>query len=130
MTLTGSPAGLELSTDLQLVRTFTGLPDAAAEHVWIVGFDPETTLQINQPLPNGSVTVSGTVAWTRGTESFDLTITTTAPLHYSASCAASGQRFDDGELRVSGTYGETPGYVRMVWRDCGEEPQIEFVATG
>jgi hypothetical protein len=130
MTLTGSPAGLELTTDLQLVRTFTGLPDAAAEHVWIVGFDPETTLQINQPLPNGSVTVSGTVAWTRGTESFDLTITTTAPLHYSASCAASGQRFDDGELRVSGTYGETPGYVRMVWRDCGEEPQIEFVATG
>ena len=128
--LTGTTAGLELATDLQLVRTFTGLPDAAAEHVWIVGFDPESTLQINQPLPSGSVTVSGNVGWTRGSESFDLTITTTSPLHYSASCAATGQRFDDGELRVSGTFGETPGYVRIVWRECGEEPQIEFVAAG
>ena len=29
MALTGSPAGLELATDLQVVRTFIGLPDAA-----------------------------------------------------------------------------------------------------
>ena len=128
MTLTGSPAGLELATDLQVVRTFTGLPDAAAEHVWTVGFDPENTLQINQPLPNGSVTVSGAVGWTRGNESFDLIITTATPLHYDAGCDATGQRFDEGELRVSGTFGETPGYVRIVWEDCGDDPGIEFVA--
>jgi hypothetical protein len=128
ITLTGSPAGLELATDLQVQRSFTGLPDAAAEHVWTVGFDPETSLQINQPLPNGSVTVSGTVGWSRGNESFDLTITTVTPLHYDASCAATGQRFDDGELRVSGTFGETPGNVRIAWQDCGDDPQIEFVA--
>jgi len=128
MTLTGSPAGLELVTDLQVVRTFTGLPDAAAEHVWTVGFDPENTLQINQPLPNGSVTVSGAVGWTRGNESFDLIITTATPLHYDAGCDATGQRFDEGELRVSGTFGETPGYVRIVWEDCGDDPGIEFVA--
>jgi hypothetical protein len=96
--------------------------------VWTVGFDPETSLQINQPLPDGSVTVAGTVGWTRGNESFDLTITTATPLHYDASCDATGQRFDDGELRVSGTFGETPGYVRIVWQDCGDDPGIEFVA--
>ena len=128
MTLTGTPAGLELATDIQVQRTFTGLLDASAEHVWTVGFDPETSLQINQPLPNGSVTVSGTVGWTRGNENFDLTITTATPLHYDASCEATGQRFDDGELRVSGTFGETPGYVRIVWEDCGQDPGIEFVA--
>jgi hypothetical protein len=128
MTLTGSPAGLELATDLQVQRSFTGLSDASAEHVWTVGFDPETSLQINQPLPDGSVTVSGTVAWRRDNESFDLTITTATPLHYDASCAATGQRFDDGELRVSGTFGETPGSVRIVWADCGDDPGIEFVA--
>jgi hypothetical protein len=128
MTLTGSPASLELAPELQVVRTFTGLPDAAAELAWTVGFDPETTLQINQPLPNGSVTLSGTVGWTRGNESFDLTITTATPLHYDASCEAAGQRFDDGELRVSGTFGETPGYVSIVWEDCGNDPGIEFVA--
>ena len=129
MALTGSPAGLELATELQVVRTFTGLPDAAVEHVWTVGFSPENTLQINQPLPNGSVTVSGTVGWTRGTtESFDLTITTATPLHYDASCAATGQRFDAGELRVAGTFGGTPGYVRIIWEDCGDDPRIGFVA--
>jgi hypothetical protein len=128
MTLTGSPAGLELATDLQVQRSFTGFSDASSEHVWTVGFDPETSLQINQPLPSGSVTVAGTVGWSRGQESFDLTITTVTPLHYDASCDASGQRFDDGELRVSGTFGETPGNVRIVWEDCGDDPGIEFVA--
>ena len=127
MVLTGSPAGLELVTELQVQRTFTGLLDASVELAWTVGFGPENTLQINQPLPNGSVTVSGDVGWTRGSESFDLTITTATPLHYDASCDAPGRRFDDGELRVSGTFGETPGYVRIVWQNCGEDPGIEFV---
>lgn len=127
MTLTGSPAGLELTTDLQVQRTFTGLSEASAEHLWTVGFDPETTLQINQPLPSGSVTVSGTVGWNRANENFDLTITTITPLHYNASCDATGQRFDDGELAISGVFGETPGAVRIVWRDCGDDPEIEFV---
>jgi hypothetical protein len=128
MTLTGSTSGLELATDLQVQRTFTGLSDAHAEHVWTVGFEPETSLQINQPLPNGSVTVSGMVGWTRSNESFDLTITTVTPLHYNASCEADGQRFDEGELRVSGTFGETPGYVRIAWGNCGDDPEIGFVA--
>ncbi len=128
VTLTGSAAGLEQTTDLQVVRTFTGLPDAAVEHQWTVGFDPEATLQINQPLPSGSVTVAGTVGWTRGSESFDLTVTTATALHYDASCDATGQRFDDGELRVAGTFDETPGYVRITWTDCGDDPSIGFVA--
>ena len=129
MTLTGTAAGLELATDLQVQRTFTGLSDGHAVHVWTVGFDPEATLQINQPLPSGSLTVSGSVGWARGsTENFDLTVTTAAPLHYDAGCDEAGQRFDDGELRVSGTFGETPGYVRIVWEGCGSDPDIGFVA--
>jgi hypothetical protein len=129
LNFTGSPAGLELTTDLQVLRSFSGLPDAAAELLWTVRFDPEATLQINQPLPSGSVTVAGTVGWIRGSsESFDLTVTTVTPLHYDAGCDATGQRFDDGELRVSGTFGETPGAVRIVWEACGDDPDIEFVA--
>ena len=93
------------------------------------GFDPETTLQINQPLPSGSVTVAGTVGWNRDSESFELTITTVTPLHYNAGCDEVGQRFDDGELRVSGTFGDTPGSVRIAWRECGDDPDIEFVAA-
>jgi hypothetical protein len=127
ISLTGDPAGLELATELQVLRSFTGLPDAAAEHQWTVGFDPENTLQINQPLPSGSMTVAGTAGWSRGDENFSLTVTTATPLHYDASCEATGQRFDDGELRVSGTFDETPGFVRITWEDCGDDPSIEFV---
>ena len=59
LTLSGTTAGLELASELQILRTFTGLSDAAMDIVWTMDFDPETTLQINQPLPSGSVTVSG-----------------------------------------------------------------------
>jgi hypothetical protein len=128
VTLTGSPAGMELSSEMQILRTFTGLSDAAVEHVWTVGFDPEATLQINQPLPSGTVTIAGTVNWTRGDETFELTLATVTPLHYNAACADTGQRFDDGELTVSGTFGETPGTVHIGWGDCGDDPNIEFVA--
>lgn len=128
MTLGGTAAGLELNSELQVLRTFTGLSDAAVEHVWVLGFDPEATLQINQPLPSGSLTVAGSVNWARGNESFDLTVTTITPLHYNAACDETGQRFDDGELAVSGTFGETPGAVRIVWTDCGDDPDIGFVA--
>jgi len=128
VTLTGSTAGLELSTEMQILRTFSGLSDAAVEHVWTVGFEPETTLQINQPLPNGSVTIAGTINWSRGDETFELTLSTLTPLHYNAACAATGQRFDAGELAVSGTFGETPGTVHIGWGGCGDDPNIEFVA--
>ena len=128
MTLTGSATGLELSSEMQILRTFSGLSDAAVEHVWTVGFVPETTLQINQPLPSGSVTLAGTVNWSRGDETFELTLTTVTPLHYNAACGDTGQRFDDGEHAVSGTFSETPGTVRIMWGDCGDDPNIEFVA--
>jgi hypothetical protein len=128
VTLTGSPTGLELSSEMQILRTFSGLSDAAVEHVWTMSFDPETTLQINQPLPSGVLTIAGTVNWTRGNETFELTLTTVTPLHYNAACEDTGQRFDEGELAVSGTFGETPGTVHIGWGDCGDDPNIEFVA--
>jgi hypothetical protein len=130
VTLTGSPAGLELSSEMQILRTFSGLSDAAVEHVWTIGFEPETTLQINQPLPNGSVTIAGTVNWSRGDETFELTLTTLTPLHYNAACDTTGQRFDAGVLAVSGTFGETPGTLHIGWGGCGDDPNIEFVAEG
>jgi hypothetical protein len=128
LTLSGNTTGLELDSELQILRTFTGLSDAAVEIAWTMDFTPETTLQINQPLPSGSATVAGTVSWSRGDENFALTVTTVTPLHYDSACDQAGQRFDDGELSVSGTFGETPGAVRIDWSNCGEDPDISFVA--
>jgi hypothetical protein len=126
-TLTGSTAGLFLTTDLQVARTFTGQPDAAVDEQWTVTYSPETSLQINQPIPAGTLDVSGSLAWTRGTENFSLTVTTPTPLHYAA-CAGTSQRFDAGELRASGTFDGTAGYVRVRWTECGKAPEVRFVA--
>jgi hypothetical protein len=126
-TLTGSTAGLFLSTDLQVARTFTGQPDAAVDEQWTVTYVPETPLQINKPIPAGTLDVSGTLDWTRGTETFSLTVTTPTPLHYAA-CTDTAQRFDAGELRASGTFDGTTGYIRVRWSECDKNPEVRFVA--
>ena len=127
--LTGSTAGLELATDLQLLRTFPGLSDAAVDVQWTVSFDPDTPLQINHALPPGALAVAGTMDWLRGTESFALTVSTPEPLHFDATCDAA-QRFDSGEVHAAGTFGDLTGYVRVRWGDCGDEPTIDFVEGG
>ena len=127
-TLTGTTAGLTLVTDLQVVRTFPGQPDGAIDQQLTVGFAPETPLAINQPLPSGTLDISGTLGWTRGAETVDLTVTTPDPLHYDSGCSDTPQRIDDGELRAAGTFEGSPGYVRLRWSECGRDPEVDFVA--
>jgi hypothetical protein len=124
--LTGTTAGLELTTDLQLLRTFPGLSDAAVDVQWGISFDPGTPLQINHAVPVGALDVTGTMDWLRGTESYALTVTTAEPIHFDAGCRAA-QRFDAGEMHAAGTFGDLTGYVRVRWGGCGDEPSIDFV---
>ncbi len=126
--LSGTTAGLQLETDLQVVRTFPGQPDGMIEELWTVGFTPEAQLQINQPLPDGTLTVSGTMNWTRGAESFPIEAATATALHFDGDCAEV-QRFDGGELRLNGDFGDEPGYIRLRWEECGVEPAMDFVAA-
>ncbi len=129
-TLTGSTTGLELTTDLQVVRTFPGQSDGAIDQQWTVAYTPETPLQINQPLPGGTLEIAGTLGWSRGpAESFPLEVTTAAPLHYEDGCDRV-QRIDAGELRLSGGFVDNPGYVRIRWSECSEDPEIDFVGEG
>ena len=67
------------------MRTFSWLPDAAVDQQWTVAFTPATPLQIIQPLPGGTLVVTGNPGWTRGGESIDLTVSTPTPIHYSAA---------------------------------------------
>jgi len=111
-----------------VVRTFTGQPDGAIDEQWTTAFTPETPLQINQPLPSGTLDISGTLGWTRGLESLDLIVTTPSPLHYDSDCTDTPQRIDDGELHAQGTFDGVPGYVRVRWTECGRDPEIGFVS--
>ena len=53
---------LLLSTDLQVIRTFAGKPDAAIDQQWTLTYAPEQSLQINLAVPGGRSTLPG--PWT------------------------------------------------------------------
>ncbi len=129
-TVSGSTAALLLTADLQVVRTFAGHPDAAIDKKWSVDYTPLTPLQINGPLPSGSLDIAGTADWTRGTEHFALTITTPTPLQYDASCTDTVQRIRAGEMHLAGTFDTMNGFVRVTWNGCGHEPTFGFETTG
>jgi hypothetical protein len=125
--LSGSVSSLLLSTDLQVLRAFTGKPDAAIDQQWTVTFTPSGLIQINLPLPSGALDIAGTFNWSRGTEEFTLTVITPTPLHYNAGCTDTVQRIDGGDMRLTGTFGDIEGSVRVRWSECGEEPSFSFV---
>lgn len=127
--LSGSVNGLLLTADLQVIRTFAGHPDAAIDKQWSLNFTPATPLQINAPLPSGSLDIAGTMDWTRGTEHFVLTVTTPTPLQYDAGCTDTVQRIGAGVMQASGTFGDMDGIVRVTWQGCGTEPEFSFEST-
>jgi hypothetical protein len=124
--LSGSTAGLLLTTDLQVRRNFAGHPDATIDKQWVVSYTPAAPLQINEPLPSGGLDIAGTADWTRGTEEFTLVVTTPTPLQYDATCTDTVQRIKAGELHAAGTFGDMEGFVRVLWFRCGEEPRFSF----
>jgi hypothetical protein len=128
-TLSGSVSGLTLTAELQLIRTFAGHPDAAVDKQWSLNFTPATQLQINTPLPSGSLDIAGTIDWTRGPEHLVLTVTTPTPLEYDAGCTDTVQRIRAGEMTATGTFGEAEGLVRIRWRGCASEPEFSFEST-
>jgi hypothetical protein len=128
-TLSGSVAGLLLTTDLQVTRTFTGHADAAIDKQWTVNYTPAAPLQINQPLPSGALDIAGTADWNRDTEHFSLVVTTPTPLQYDAGCTDTVQRIKAGELHAAGTFDDMQGFVRVRWTGCGEEPRFSFENT-
>jgi hypothetical protein len=130
--LSGSVSGLILTADLQVIRTFAGKPDGAIDKQWTLTYTPEASLQINAPIPGGTLDFAGTVVWTRGTEHYELTVTTPVPLHYNNGCTDTVQRIDGGEMHLAGTFtdiegNDVEGNVQVRWDGCGNEPRIGFV---
>jgi hypothetical protein len=127
--LSGSTAGLLLTTDVQVIRTFAGHPDAVIDKQWALNYTPAAPLLINQPIPSGSLDIAGTADWTRGAEEFTMVITTPTPLQYDAGCTDTVQRIKAGELHAAGTFGDMQGFVRVRWTKCGDEPSFTFETT-
>jgi hypothetical protein len=125
-TLSGSVAGLLLTSNMVLRRSFVGEIDADVEQEWTVNYTPATPLQINGPVNSGTLEIAGTIDWTRGDEQLHLVVTTPTPLQYDAGCNDTVQRITAGELHAAGTFGDTDGFVRLRWDGCGREPSMVF----
>jgi hypothetical protein len=109
--------------DSSLTTTYT-LADgttATSERNWTVLFtaDVPGSIHPGSPLPSGKLNINpGTVTWTRGTNTFSLSVTTNPALHYNASCTVQPP-FDSGTLKLMVTRNGQTATVTIVFTACG-----------
>jgi hypothetical protein len=93
-----------------------------ATHVktWMATFtaDVAGSIQPEHPLPSGSWSIGGTSSWTRGSNTYSLTVTTSPSLHYNATCTVA-PRFDSGTLTAVVVRGGRTSNVSIQFTACG-----------
>ena len=109
---------------LDTTRTdYTYGSGATASHTrkWLATFaaDQAGSIQMAMRLPSGSWTISGSSAFTSGTNSYSLSVTTSDPLHYNTSCSVE-PRFDSGTLTAVVTKGGVSTTVTITFTACGQ----------
>jgi len=130
-TVTGSATSATLTENVSLgVTGREGLRTASA-HLsknWTASFDVAEgqSFVVNEPLPDGALTLNGGTTWQSGHENFAFTVTTHAPLQHQAACATP-PTFTAGELHalVSGNAGGA--FIRLLFTGCGVEPIVTLV---
>ncbi len=123
--LTGNADGITLANNVTTVRTASGHLPLQVTHNLQLAFTPATALTAGQPLPSGTVTVTGTLTFVRDDVSRTFTVTTPVPLAYDASCTGPRRfRIRSGEVRWTLPSG---GYVSVTWPACGERPHRDYV---
>ena len=107
----------------------TAIATISKELTWNFVADTPGDIITNQPLPDGTVTVTGTWHWKRSTEDWSLTVATPTPLVYDATCTTTAQRFSAGQVTLTGTVAGTPGTLEINWTACGKQPTRTWVPS-
>ncbi|HKW40232.1 MAG TPA: hypothetical protein VJN39_03190 [Gemmatimonadales bacterium] len=117
----GTPDQIQITDTMTTDYTFAS--NATAQHVrkWLATFtaDQAGSIQLGAPLPSGSLSVGGSSTWTSGANSYSLAVTTSAPLHFNASCTVE-PRFDSGTITVVVTKGTVSTTVTIQFTACGQ----------
>ena len=95
---------------------------ATSDRNWTALFtaDVAGSIKPDQPLPSGTLNINpGTATWTRGTNSFSLSVTTSPPLHYNATCTLRPP-FDAGTLKIVVTRNGETATVTVTFTACGQ----------
>ncbi len=108
-------------TNFVTVRTFAGGRSHTHTKDWVSKFTATTpgSIALGSPLPAGSWTLDGTGSWTDGTRTWSETISTSTPLLYDPTCAAS-PRFTAGRLDLVMTRNTEITNVQIDFTGCGQ----------
>jgi hypothetical protein len=117
----GTPDQIQLLDTTQTDYTYGSGATASHARKWLATFaaDQAGSIQMAFRLPSGNWSISGSSTYTSGTNSYSLSVTTSAPLHYNASCSTE-PRFDSGTLTVQVTKGTTSTTVTIAFTACGQ----------
>jgi predicted small secreted protein len=118
---------LQFKHQLTTLREKTGQAQATIVNNLNLAFTPASGLQINfgQPLPSGTVELTGNFSYTKGANARNVVVTTLSPLQHDSACAS--QRFVGGGLQavVGGT--GASGTITIAFQSCGNAPIITKV---
>jgi len=107
-------------TAFQTVYTFRDGSTATHVRTWSAAFTADTPGSIKaDSLPNGNWNITGTSTWTRGSNTWDFSVTTNPQLHYNATCSVA-PRFDSGTMTVVVTRGTLTSTVTIQFTACGQ----------
>lgn len=126
-----SDSGVTEAWNVASAIQITGRPNLAITSQWIGSFIPVSgdTIRLGQALPPGDFSASGGLGVNDGTNTFDVTLTTTTPLAYNpAQCAGAATSFSNGEVHAAVTANGKSGYVLVSWASCAS-PTYAFIAT-
>ena len=127
----GSDSAITLAVTDTVKRSrpqITAVATIAKELVWNFVADTPGTILVNQPLPHGSITVTGNWHWKRSTEDWTLAVATPTPLVYDPTCTTTAQRIKAGRVTMTGTISGVAGTLQIDWSACGKLPSRTFVS--
>src|SRR5262249_47079523 len=87
---------------------------------WVGKFtaDVAGTIILGLPLPAGGWTINGASTWTKGARTWNVSVTTSTPLHFNPTCTAA-PRFDAGQLDLVVTRNSQTFNVTIQFTGCG-----------
>lgn len=120
----GSSNAASLAVDMEIVRQRPNRVAATVNLATTTSFTATVpgTVQPDQPLPDGTITIAGTLDWQRSSEAWSLAVATPQPLNYDADCTDTPQRIKAGKLTLTGTVRGQAGVLTLTWTACGAPP--------
>jgi hypothetical protein len=120
-----SATGFSLTDQTTVTHESSEWPPAQLVKDWQVSFEADAGAMFSHHgrLPSGTLTIDGSTERTRNGVTKSLSVVTTTPLHFDASCTER-PRIDDGVLVIQHTGPRGTSTITVEFTGCGAEPII------